>query len=46
MINTKAAIKNKLKELSNELQKFKVQAILVSDYQKKVTVKSLIQVLN
>ena len=46
MINTKAAIKNKLKELSNELQKFKVQAILVSDYQKKVTVKSSIQVLN
>ena len=34
LVNTKPVIKNKLKELLNELKKFKVQTILVLDYQK------------
>ena len=34
LINTKPMIKNKLKELSNELKKFKVQATLALDYKK------------
>ena len=54
LINTKAMIKNKLKELLSELKKFKVQTILVSDYKrkekkrnrKKMIVKSSNQVLN
>ena len=35
LIDTKPEIKNKLKELLNELKKFKVQAILVLDYKKR-----------
>ena len=35
LINTKAMIKNKLKGLLSELKKFKVQAVLVSDYKKR-----------
>ena len=35
LVNTKLVIKNKLKELLNELKKFKVQAILVLGYIKK-----------
>ena len=35
LINTKLMIKNKLKELLSELKKFKVQAILVLDYEKR-----------
>ena len=54
LTNTKAMIKNKLKELLSELKKFKVQTILVSDYKrkekkrnrKKMIVKSSNQVLN
>ena len=34
LINTKPMIKNKLKELLNELKKFKVQTILVLEYKK------------
>ena len=34
-INTKPTIKNKLKELLSELEKFKVQKILVLDYKKR-----------
>ena len=34
LINTKPMIKNKLKELLNELKKFKVQATLALDYKK------------
>ena len=34
LINTKAAIKNKLKELLSKLKKYKVQAILNLDYKK------------
>ena len=34
LINTKAVIKNILKELLSELKKFKVQTILVLDYKK------------
>ena len=39
-------IKNKLKELLSELKKFKVQTILVLEYEKRMIVKSSIQVLN
>ena len=39
-------IKNKLKELLSELKKFKVQTILVLKYEKRMIVKSSIQVLN
>ena len=39
-------IKNKLKWLLSELKKFKVQAVLVLDYMKKIIEKSSIQVLN
>ena len=54
LINTKAMIKNKSKELLSELKKFKVQTMLVSDYKrkekkrnrKKMIVKSSNQVLN
>ena len=35
LINTKPIMKNKLKELLSELQKFKVQIILVLDYKKR-----------
>ena len=35
LINTKPVIKNKLKGLSSELKKFKVQTVLVLDYKKK-----------
>ena len=35
LINTKPMIKNKLKELSSELKKLKVQTILVLDYKKR-----------
>ena len=35
LINTKPVIKNKLKELLNELKKVKVQTILVVDYKKR-----------
>ena len=35
LINTKSVIKNKLKDLLNELKKFKVQTVLVLDYKKK-----------
>ena len=35
LINTKPTIKNKLKELLSELEKFKVQKILVLDYKKR-----------
>ena len=35
LIKTKPVIKNKLKELLSELKKFKVQTILVLDYQKR-----------
>ena len=35
LINTKPVIKNKLKELSSELKKFKVHTILVLDYKKR-----------
>ena len=35
LINTKPLIKDKLKELLNELKKFKVQTILVLDYKKR-----------
>ena len=35
LINTKPVIKNKLKELLNELKKFKVQTILVLVYKKR-----------
>ena len=35
LINTKPMIENKLKELLNELKKFKVQTILVFDYKKR-----------
>ena len=34
LINTKPTIKNKLKELLNELEKFKVYPILVSECKK------------
>ena len=46
LINTKPMIKNKLKELLSELKKFKVQTILVLEYEKRMIVKSSIQVLN
>ena len=39
-------IKNKLKELLSELKKFKVQTILVLEYEKRMIIKSSIQVLN
>ena len=39
-------IKNKFKKLLRELKKFKVQAILVMDYKKKMIAKSSIRVLN
>ena len=35
LINTKPMIKNKLKELLSELKKFKVETVLVVDYEKK-----------
>ena len=35
LINTKPVIKNILKELLNELKKFKVETILVLDYKKR-----------
>ena len=35
LINTKPIIKNKLEELLSELKKFKVQTILVLDYEKR-----------
>ena len=35
LITTKSVIKNKLKELLSELEKFKVQAILFLDYKKR-----------
>ena len=35
LIKTKLMIKNKLKELLNELKKFEVQTILVLDYKKR-----------
>ena len=35
LINTKPTIKNKLKELLSELEKFKVQKILALDYKKR-----------
>ena len=35
LLNTKSMIKNKLKELLSELKKFKVQTILVLDYNKR-----------
>ena len=35
LINTKPAIKNKLKELLNELKTLKVQSILVWEYKKR-----------
>ena len=35
LINTKSVIKNKLKDLLNELKKFKVQTVLFLDYKKK-----------
>ena len=35
LINTKPVIKNKLKELLSELEKFKVRAILALDYKKR-----------
>ena len=35
LINTKPVIKNKLEELLSELQKFKVQTILVLEYKKR-----------
>ena len=35
LINTKPIMENKLKELLSELQKFKVQIILVLDYKKR-----------
>ena len=35
LINTKPVIKNKLKELLSELEKFKVKAILALDYKKR-----------
>ena len=35
LINTKPMIKNKFKELLNELKKFKVQTVLVLDYKKR-----------
>ena len=36
LINTKPMIKNKLIELLSELKKCKVQAILVSEYKKRI----------
>ena len=35
LINSKAVIKNKLKELLSKLKRFKVQTILVLDYKKR-----------
>ena len=35
LINTKPVIKNKLKELLSELEKFEVQTVLVLDYKKR-----------
>ena len=35
LINTKPVIKNKLKELLSELEKFKVHTVLVSGYKKR-----------
>ena len=35
LINTKPMIKNNVKELISELKKFKIQTILVLDYQKR-----------
>ena len=35
LINTKPMIKKKLKELLSELKKFKVETVLVVDYEKK-----------
>ena len=35
LVNTKPIIKNKLEELLSELQKFKFQTILVTDYKKR-----------
>ena len=35
LINTKPMIKNKFKEMLNELKKFKVQTVLVLDYKKR-----------
>ena len=43
LIKTKPAIKNKLKELLSELKKFKVQTVLVLDYEK---INDFILVLN
>ena len=46
LTNTKPMMNSKLKELLSEMNKFKVQAILVLDTRKEVTVKSSIRVLN
>ena len=35
LVNTKPLIKNKLKELLSDLQKFKVQTILILEYKKR-----------
>ena len=35
LVNTKPMIKKKLKELLSELKKFKVETVLVVDYEKK-----------
>ena len=37
LINTKPMIKNKLKELFGELKKFKVQSILILEYERRKT---------
>ena len=46
LINIKPMIKKKLKELLNELKKFKFQTILVLDYKKRNDCKIFLQVLN